>query len=208
MSKSKPLQTASNSSKVASISQVTSAQKADQNAQPETTSLLDHHGTKVISSANTKSSLSGIGGWLLLFCVMVTIVEPIYGFSVVVSGAIVSSANSHLFRRFPQLSTVFFIMTVVYLAWSSFSVVVGARIWKKKAGAVKLAQIYLLIRIPLGILLFVLPLIFGLPEHVLSNLFDIKGSTKALIHVFIGSIVWYLYFNKSVRVRNTFPNDF
>lgn len=203
IAESKGVQSQKNSSKTGATSQPTSTPQTSPSVQSETAAHLGPSNSTVILSADDKSHLKGVRGWLLVFCVIFTVVTPLFNLTILALGSRIIGAY---LGRFPQLYPYATVDTFLALTWLSFGVVVGARVWQQKVGAIKLAKTYLLVNIPFRLFVLLLPSIFGLPDQFVSE--SLSGDIKSLGHAIIRTIVWYTYFNKSVRVRNTFPDDF
>jgi hypothetical protein len=144
----------------------------------------------------------GVGGWLLLLCLGLTVFSPLM--------TIVNLSSSYqkvspLFRQFPGLYTVSVVDFVLNAGVMCFSIYAGVGLWKKKQGAVHIAKRYLMTFLLYTVVASVLPFMAGLPseanEAMIAELF--KDGFRSLLFF----AIWYSYLNKSRRVKNTFPSS-
>lgn len=140
-----------------------------------------------------------VRGWLLLFCVALTIVSPIgttanllYGFS----------KTSPLFAYIPGLRNTIITDAILSVALMCFSVYAGVRLWKITAGAVGVAKKYLMVYLGYNIFSMVLPFIYGIPERFSGPMF--KQLSKLFPFAATYFIIWYLYLTYSKRVKGTY----
>lgn len=128
------------------------------------------------------ATLYGVSGWLLLFCIEVTVLGPIINFSEILS--MIRQSDPLLL----VLTSILGIGPVVY------GVVVGIMLWLLRPKAVKHARIYLLVFLCTNLLVAI--------NSFLTELSS--GSILLLLRIIVPFIVWWIYFQKSVRVKNTF----
>ena len=146
-----------------------------------------------------KSKYYGVKGWLLFFCISLTILRPILISFVLVSGyrEFLASFDNH-----PFLRIIAIIFILINVGITIFGVVAGIKLWIKKPNAVRITRIFLttllLFNIYGGLLVFLIGLltqsVFG------SYLQELVG---AVIYFF----VWNSYFIKSKRVKTTFKTE-
>ncbi len=129
---------------------------------------------------------SGVGGWLLLFCVVLTILAPL---------PILMRASSG-WRLIPRYS--FNDLRVLY------GIVVGGALWLKQPVSLMLLRIYFIIAAATAVLSVLNLIATALRMHV--SLFLMPNFTPALEYVGI-ILLWFAYFRKSVRVRNTYGSN-
>ena len=143
-----------------------------------------------------------IGGWLLLFCIGIAIISPV----LMLGGLIVDySACSPLFDVYPGFLHLCLINTVLVIVISTMGIYTGFALKKIKPGAVKTAKIFLIFYLILTFLQLPVLSFIELPKVSLDILYQeyAKEAFRALIFF----IVWFLYFKKSNRVKNTFSQD-
>jgi len=160
------------------------------------TSVGTERGADIASGV---SRLKGVGGWLLFFCIGLTILMPLLTLYNIVSGY---QTAKPLFSRFPGLYDLMAIDTSVSFAIVVFSIYAGISLWRIRPGAVGLAKKYLLTLLAYSVLAFFLPFTADLPktanEVMLGEI--LKDVVRSLIYVG----VWYSYLSKSERVRATY----
>jgi hypothetical protein len=127
---------------------------------------------------------SGIGGWLLLYCIGLSVLMPILGL-----------AELSVLLRFRNYEYSLEILRVIY------GTVVGVFLLMKRPVALFLLRIYFIV-IAASLLLTLLRLIaFALRPHNSTAL--VRGVTAVMVQAGF-SILWFVYFRKSERVRNTY----
>lgn len=140
-----------------------------------------------------------VGGWLLLLCVLLTIVNPLgtafnlfYGYS----------RTNHLFGAIHGLRNIIVGDAILSVALTSFSVYAGWRLWKILPGAVITAKKYLVVYLIYNLAAPAFPFLYRIPEQFANAMFRqlIKGVPFAVAYF----AVWYLYLSKSKRVRGTY----
>jgi hypothetical protein len=142
-----------------------------------------------------------VGGWLLLLCVLLTILGPLATAYSLVAGY---AQLQGLFEETPGLSTFYNMNFVLNIGLGLFSLWAGFSLWTKMAGAVERAKKYLLARVAYTVILYFLPAMSGLPEEMSTGIQNeiLAASTFSFIYI----AIWYLYLTKSKRVRETYQN--
>ena len=95
-----------------------------------------------MASEQEKRAPSEVGGWLLLFCVVLTFVLPL---------SIVSPTIAALQSGLDVVSVVY---ALVYLAVAIFSFVSGVLLWRVRPNAVTTAKLFLLAQAAFALALF------------------------------------------------------
>ncbi|OQA51179.1 MAG: hypothetical protein BWY44_01220 [Candidatus Omnitrophica bacterium ADurb.Bin292] len=138
----------------------------------------------------------GIGGWLGLY-VYLGIIGGIVGFFVVVMSFIVPLTPQPIFQN------------IIYLITSILDIWICFRILKLKANAIHYARIYLIAQLILWGLLSAVALVAFLFSLLAGKNYLRPGlEMDSLFGEALSSWIWLMYFIKSVRVRNTFPDKF
>ena len=143
----------------------------------------------------------GVGGWLLLLCLGLTVFNPIITF-VRLAESYRSPPQS--FEQFPGLLVIMVIDTVLSVALMAFSIYAGAQLWRIRPGAVRIAKRYLLCLLGYQAVVVIYPFLAGLPAQANPAMFEEVGK-----NVFRGALyvaIWYSYLNKSERVRATYAS--
>ena len=150
------------------------------------------------------SGPKGVGGWLLFFCVGLTILGPIIALGQMASGW---EQTEPAFELFPTLKTAIYFENFGHSLILFYGFIIGCKIWGGDPAGKTLAKQYLRVRLFgfLGIEVITLLLFMpSLPSQMVS----------AAMPPFVGGVfregvcflVWWLYFKKSKRVKNTFVN--
>jgi hypothetical protein len=111
------------------------------------------------------------------------------------------------FEQFPSLKRALILENVVVVTLVIYGLVVGCALWSEKKSGARLAKQYLLIRFfsITGIDLVALLMIADLPSTVIAVVIHEVVAQTIADGVFC--LVWWLYFKKSKRVRNTYGDD-
>ena len=129
---------------------------------------------------------TGVGGWLLFFCVSLTILAPL-------PMLMRASSGWHLIPRY-----LFDDLRLLY------GMVVGAALWLKQPVSLMLLRIYFIIAAAMAVLSVLNLVSAALRAH--ESLFLMPGFTPTFWSVGI-ILLWFAYFRKSARVRNTYGSN-
>ena len=138
----------------------------------------------------------GVAGWLLLFCVALTVITPASAL-LQVGHVIPRLLRTHNPRR-RILWTVFIAM---YLSLGAAALVTGIRLWTVRRGAVRMAQLWLLLMLCLNVSYFFLWLM--LFAHARTDPVT-KVAWDHIVGPLIPFCLWTAYLRYSKRVRNTY----
>jgi hypothetical protein len=141
----------------------------------------------------------GVAGWLLWFCLGLTVFTPLITLGSLAAGY---SESSKYFDQFPGLLVITLVDTLLSLGITAFSVYAGIGLWRIRPGAVQMAKRYLLCLLGYYVFAAVLPFMAGLPSAANEAMIG-----QVAIDTFRGIIfvaIWYSYLNKSLRVRATY----
>jgi hypothetical protein len=145
------------------------------------------------------SALKGVSGWLLLFCLGLTVFSPLLTLF-----SLVAAYSDAPFHRFPGLLTVTVIDTLLSVGLMAFSVYAGVGLWRIRPGAVQTAKRYLLCFLGYQVIAAVLPFTAGLPssanEAITAEV--VKNVVRGVFYV----AIWYSYLNGSKRVKATYES--
>jgi hypothetical protein len=128
----------------------------------------------------------GVGGWLFWYCIFITILGPL---------ALVGQLLTFQFRN-PLL-----VLEVIRLL---YGVVVGVFLWIERPLAIQLLRIYFIFLAAIFLLVFLRLASFALARH--TTVFQLTGFVSTVLSA-IFSLLWFLYFHKSERVRNTYGRN-
>lgn len=134
--------------------------------------------------------LYGVGGWLLILCISLTIVVPL------TQALIAAKALRNLATARVPIQTVLRLGSVgaIYSGLAIFSCIGGVMLWRKRPKGVSVTKGYLLVSAVLPISLFLLLHLAGM--HV--DLF------RVIFRRSVYSVVWYSYLIASRRVKVTY----
>jgi hypothetical protein len=150
-----------------------------------------------------KPEPKGVRGWLLLFCLILTVFLPTsYLYEAISTLQLTNSPMNYVMLLMSKKLFVYhmiFIGTLGFLA--AFSFYVGLQLWEVKAAAVKITKIFLIIQLCLTVFIVVLWsfMAFFVGSENILGLF-----TKTLIPSLLHFSFWYLYLSYSRRVHNTY----
>ncbi|MEI6132364.1 MAG: DUF2569 family protein, partial [Bacillota bacterium] len=142
---------------------------------------------------------TGIGGWLLIFIVIITIVRPL----MTVNGVFQDIKAIDIFSgEYPGFTIVMIIDIVLGVVVAILGVIVGINLQRLKRGSVEEAKKYIILVGVYSLVISVIPYFSGLPSLVLSALIPTSvGQAIGSIGFFV---IWYNYFIKSKRVKATY----
>jgi hypothetical protein len=156
---------------------------------------------KVRSTAAKRDEPKGIGGWLLLWCVILTIIFPVVGFS---SIWVQWEEYQRAFEIIPSLEDALYFENLGSASFLIYGFFVGCIIWSGSSNGLQVAKIYLIAKV---VGFFVIAFI------TLSILGEVPLETKSATTegMFIATVkelafffLWWFYFKKSKRVKNTY----
>ncbi len=157
-------------------------------------SQLDETSSTLVGRQYTK-----VGGWLLFFCIGLTILAPLV---TLFSMAVSLKQASQYSGQFPGLMSMTVIDTILSVALMAFSIYAGVGLWTLRSGAVQTAKKYLLCYLGYFAIAAFLPFMAGLPSSAVDAM--IPEVAKNTVRGIIYFAIWYSYLNKSVRVRGTY----
>ncbi|MHC4159722.1 MAG: DUF2569 family protein [Planctomycetota bacterium] len=146
-----------------------------------------------------KSKYEGVKGWLLLFCLILSIISPTGN---VVLMIVSFDQASAFFDKFPGLESVAIIECVLRVALIAFSIYAGLSLWWIRPNAVNIAKTYLQVFLGVAVLEIFLPLMAGLPPELYGDI--ISEGFRATFRPYIFYWLWTSYLNKSKRVKATY----
>ena len=149
--------------------------------------------------APIESPYKGVGGWLLLFCIGLTVLTPVLSLR---SLGISYFETFQYFGQYPGLLVVTIVDTVLSLSLIAFSIYVGVSLWTIRRGAVQMAKRYLVCFLGYHLVAAALPFMAGLSAEANEGMIMpvVKDVFKAVVYV----AIWYSYLNSSKRVSATY----
>ncbi len=146
----------------------------------------------------------GVGGWLFFFCVGLTIFGPLLSLFEMNFNW---EAAKPAFHQFPSAKMAVEVENAGWVAVLIYGFVVGCKIWSGSPFGRKIAKQYLLIRLIVGtgIELIAILIMGNLPSDMHSTVLSYVMRSVFGEGVFF--LIWWFYFKKSKRVRNTYGNE-
>lgn len=147
------------------------------------------------------SPFVGVRGWLLLFCLALTVFSPIATAFFLIANY---QGATQYFEQYPGLRVISRIDIVLSVSLMAFSVYAGICLWRKKRNAVRIAKAYLWTYLGYSVIASGLPFGAGLPAVAHETM--IIGVLKTLFRALLFFALWYSYLTGSKRVKATFPS--
>jgi hypothetical protein len=143
----------------------------------------------------------GVGGWLVFFCVGLTILGPLYSI-----GQLSTSWEQAqpAFAQFPSFKTAIMWENAGSIALLIYGFIVGCMIWSGNPNGREIAKKFLLIRLFgfVGIEVITIIIMGDMPSQVVASV--IGACVGAVLANVFWFLIWWFYFKKSKRVRNTY----
>jgi len=136
-----------------------------------------------------------VGGWLLVFCIGITIVSPIFYLKNIYD---VITLPDYL----SELRNYFMVDGFVGLALAFYSFYVGFRLFKLNPKAVNEVKLLLSVMLAVAVISLFIPYIMGVQDIHKETI--LKEGIIDLIRKGIFVLIWSLYFAKSRRVKQTY----
>ena len=134
------------------------------------------------------SEPNGVGGWLLVYCVGLTCVAPFY---------ILMNLSATPIRS----DNTYYLIDIVRIA---YGFVVGVLLWTRRSVSLLLLKGYFFF-IAAATLLYALELVrVAMQTH--SSIFAEARFTSLFVGTGV-TLLWFAYFRKSVRVKNTYGEN-
>ncbi len=146
--------------------------------------------------------LKGVGGWLLFLCVTLTVLDPS---AVLINLFIVADAAKPYFPEHPGFFRLILVNGVAGIALSVFSLYAGISLWKRLPGAIAVARKYLRTVCAYSVLAPFLPRLIGSTFQATDETFALTCLNSFFTIIYAG--IWYLYLNRSRRVRATYGDN-
>ena len=174
--------------------------------------------TFVSSSAPINNGPVGIGGWLLFYCIGMTILLPLSLFTLpyghqfeieeltarlVRDGYEPAEIEDYIndptgYSPIPEIDNVLSWIVldyVFYVPLTIYAFIIGCMLWARHRKGKMLATVNIIVDGGVSIL-------YG----IIMESLEISGGLMVIVFSAGWSVLWWSYFQKSVRVRNTFPS--
>lgn len=151
------------------------------------------------NEAANHSPYYGVGGWLLLFVVGLTILGPLINLAGI--GRSLSDA-SKIGAMYPSIVTVVYVEAALLLLLTAFSIYAGYCLWTIKPKAVGTAKIFLIVLVIFSFVDLFLVISADFPAPAARE--AIRAAVTGIFRSVIYAGVWLLYLSKSERVHATY----
>ena len=148
------------------------------------------------SVANIQDEYVGVKGWLLLFCIILTIVIPAIGVWVFVRDLM------HVeYSMDPVVKSYIMWRNTIWCVFSIYGFFIGKSLWRKRQDTLKSAKTYLLIMVFCSIFLIVLAILMKAPDNLKNPLLG-EAIFYGIRNIILAAI-WGFYLKVSKRVKAT-----
>ncbi len=141
----------------------------------------------------------GVGGWLLILCFKLMILNPLYILNDI--GNIIENMqeNKLYLEKQPALYSLLRADIIFSIIVFYFSINAGWALARINKGAVKKVKFFFLIVIIYRIIYYFLPMTLDLNIEYRNEL-----AVKLMLYSFGSILIWYMYLINSKRVKNTY----
>ena len=147
----------------------------------------------------TDSRYKGVKGWLLLFCVSLTVLDPL---ATLLNVLAVTSAAKPQFEENQGLFRLVLIGGISVIALRVYGIYTGIALWKVVPNALAIVRKYLFVVFLYSVFTVFLPKLAGVPEETYQETSHVSLVNACLTVLYV--MLWYLYLNKSRRVKATY----
>ena len=154
-----------------------------------------------VASPPVATGPKGVGGWLVFFCVVLTILAPLHFIG---QFSITWEEAQPAFAQFPNIQTAIIWENAGSIALLIYGFFVGCMIWRGNPDGRKIAKKFLLVQLFgfIGIEFIAIVIMGDLPFQVVASVFG--AAIGAILANLFWFLIWWFYFKKSIRVRNTY----
>ncbi|MBT3192566.1 MAG: DUF4339 domain-containing protein [Verrucomicrobia bacterium] len=142
-----------------------------------------------------------VGGWLMFFCVGLAILGPLF----VLGQMFVTWGQAQpAFDQFQNIRIAVMWENIGSVALLIYGFIAGCMIWGGHPGGREIAKKYLLIRLFgfVGIEFIAIMIMGDMPSQLVARV--LGATVGAVFREIIYFLIWWFYFKKSKRVRNTY----
>jgi hypothetical protein len=132
------------------------------------------------------SGFNGVRGWLLFYCISITVIGPLF--------LLAEVAES---KNVPSIA--------FGLALAVLSIYTGVGLWKRKTSALRWLKVYFLVNLALAALCLAASII--LRKGYLERDLSINPLVDVSLRIVSSVIIWWAYFKKSKRVKATYGRN-
>lgn len=158
--------------------------------------LQENSNSEVVAHSKYIGSYNSVGGWLLVICILLTIINPIV---TVLSIGFLFSVTRYVNVVIPTFTVIIMFSFIISIASSCFAFYAGYSLWKIKDNALRIMKIYLWTNLAIGIMSWLISIV-SMPQsgNIILN----------LISPIVSFTLYYLYFLYSKRVEGTYQEIF
>jgi hypothetical protein len=149
-----------------------------------------------IHTSNPGTRYKGVGGFLFLFCLILTVFSPA---ATIVSLATISSDAQFQPEGLAVFMLIEIVISVLVMAYGFYA---GVGLWTLRRNAIQTAKLYLVCYLWSRVLAAALPFVFG-PPSMREGLALTQISRNAA-SAFVFFATWYCYLRFSKRVKATY----
>ena len=161
---------------------------------------------EVQGASRPSTGPKGVGGWLVFFCIAITILIPVAN---LLQMAIGWSMAEDGFARYPLLKGISLWENFGWSVLFVYGIIVGCIIWSGSPKGRSVARVFLMVRlfafIGVEVVALLMLLTGDLPGEVIA--FGFFGAFGVCINAVGFCLAWWFYFKKSERVRNTYGDE-
>lgn len=167
---------------------------------PAIPDIPEYH-PRPLPSGYAVQQYTGVGGWLLVFCILSTIVAPLYAFA----NMYFNWQNSaEAFAEFPAIRTGVIIENIAIGAVAIVGIGIGIALWVRAQNIRRIVRGYLIGRLVFFILVEVVVVAYIGTRSPQIVPFLAGAAVGACIREGVYFGIWFSYFTRSVRVQNTY----
>src|SRR5215831_16442532 len=145
------------------------------------------------ASQQAPTEYTGVGGWLMFFCIVLVIISPLLTLINITNGFIAASRVADRLSGFMTAATIDSILAIIIMALSIFA---GISLWSVRPNAVRIAKAYLIVVLVYAVI--EVPLYMSALPSAASDRFMTKGMIIVLRTIAYVAL-WYSYLSKSKR---------
>ena len=175
------------------------------NETPNTTSNQEAP-SPLQSEAFFQPRYKGVGGWLLLFCIVLTVLTPLSTMkSLFDKNSGLTPEDLQYFDRYPTPRSLVAIGELLGIGLMTFSIYAGIGLWRIRPGAVRTAKLYLLCSLGVKIIGVIVACMVTVVIHQIELDYKEKyGSVAIIVGSLLSFTIWYSYLSRSKRVKATY----
>jgi hypothetical protein len=149
-----------------------------------------------------RTDLVGVKGWLFLFCVLLTIFDPLV---IVVTLFVVSDGMAARQDLGSEMFRLILVTGVLKIGLAVFSLYTGVSLWRRASRAVTLARAYLTAIGLSSVAFLFLPVLLGNKMTTAEALSGENVLNVILTVLYV--LLWLAYLSRSKRVRATYGSE-